>query len=138
MTSPVQVLLFSAKSGTLLQQYAIGMRKVSGFTLFAIKSHRVCSFSKNGTQDAKKQKAGLIPEYPAKKQGLTQPRQAPATTKTPRQLRRPRPLTEVMKYLNRLVGHPSVTPPKRNRKQRQRKRRLRTSRKHRLSKGKGN
>ena len=25
---------------------------------------RVCSFSKNGTQGAKKQKAGLIPEYP--------------------------------------------------------------------------
>jgi hypothetical protein len=61
-----QVLLFSGKSGTLLQQYAIGMRKVSGFALFAIKSHRVCSFSKNGTEDAKKQKAGLIPEHPAR------------------------------------------------------------------------
>ena len=59
-----QVLLFSGKSGTLLQQDAIGMRKVSGFALFAIKSHRVCSFSKNGTEGAKKQKAGLIPQYP--------------------------------------------------------------------------
>jgi len=56
--------LFSGKSGTLLQQYAIGMRKVSGFALFGLKSHRVSSFSKNGTEDAKKQKAGLIPEYP--------------------------------------------------------------------------
>ncbi len=37
-----QVLLFSGKSGTLLQQYVIGMRKVSGFPLFSIKSHRVC------------------------------------------------------------------------------------------------
>ena len=59
-----QVLLFSGKSGTLLRQYAIGMRKVSGFALFATKSDRVCSFSKNGTEDSKKQKAGLIPEYP--------------------------------------------------------------------------
>jgi hypothetical protein len=59
-----QVLLFLGKSGTLLQQCGIGMRKVSGFALFARKSHRLCSFSKNGTQGAKKQKAGLIPEYP--------------------------------------------------------------------------
>jgi hypothetical protein len=59
-----QVLLFSGKSGTLLQQYAIGMRKVSGFALFAIKSHRVCSFSKNDTEGSIRQKAGLIPEYP--------------------------------------------------------------------------
>ena len=59
-----QVLVFSGKSGTLLQQDEIGMRKVSGFALFAIKSHRVCSFSKNGTEGAKQQKAGLIPEYP--------------------------------------------------------------------------
>jgi hypothetical protein len=62
-----QVLLFLGKSGTLLQQCGIGMRKVSGFALFARKSHRLCSFSKNGTQGAKKQKAGLIPEYPVRR-----------------------------------------------------------------------
>jgi hypothetical protein len=60
-----QVLLFSGKSGTLLQQYAIGMRKVSGFALFATKSHRVSSFSKNDTEGARRQKTGLIPEYPS-------------------------------------------------------------------------
>jgi hypothetical protein len=38
--------------------------KSLGFVLFAIKSHRLCSFWENGTQGAKKQKAGLIPEYP--------------------------------------------------------------------------
>jgi hypothetical protein len=48
-----------------------GMRKVSGFALFAIKSHRVCSFSKNGTEGSIRQKAGLIPEYPS-----TDPRRA--------------------------------------------------------------
>ena len=41
------------------------MRKVSGFALFAIKRHRVCSFSKNGTEASIRQKAGIIPEYPA-------------------------------------------------------------------------
>jgi hypothetical protein len=56
--------LFGKKWDVTLQQCGIGMRKVSGFALFAIKSHRLCSFSKNGTQGAKKQKAGLIPEYP--------------------------------------------------------------------------
>jgi hypothetical protein len=34
--------------------------KSSGFALFAIKSHRVCSFSKNGTQGAKKQKDTML------------------------------------------------------------------------------
>ena len=62
-----QVFLFLGKSGTLLHQCGIGMRKVSGFALFAIKSHRLCSFSKNATQGAKKQKAGLIPEYPGQR-----------------------------------------------------------------------
>ncbi len=59
-----QVSLFSGKNGTLLQQYAIGMRKVSGFALFGIKSHRVCSFSKKCPEGPIREKAGLIPEYP--------------------------------------------------------------------------
>jgi hypothetical protein len=59
-----QVSLFSGKNGTLLQQYAIGMSKVSGFALFAIKSHRVYSFSKKCPEGPIREKAGLIPEYP--------------------------------------------------------------------------
>ena len=52
------------KKWDVIHQYAIGMRKVSGFALFAIKSHRVCSFSKNDTEGSIRQKTGLIPEYP--------------------------------------------------------------------------
>ncbi len=58
-----QVALFSGKHGTLLQQYAIGRRKVSGFVVFTIKSHRVRvrSFSK------------IVSGGPNKRKGRTHP-----------------------------------------------------------------
>jgi hypothetical protein len=58
-----QVSLFSGENGTLLQQYTIGMRKVSGFNVFAIKSHRVHTFSKKCPEGPTRENVGLIPEY---------------------------------------------------------------------------
>ena len=40
------------------------MRKVSGFSVFVIKSHRVYSFSKKCAEGPTREKAGRIPEYP--------------------------------------------------------------------------
>ena len=72
-----QVSLFSGKNGTLLQEYAIGMRKVSRFALFTIKSHRVCSFSKKCPEVPIREKAGLIPEYPGAEAGTMTMRTSP-------------------------------------------------------------
>jgi hypothetical protein len=56
-----QVLLFLGKSGTLLQQYGIGMRKVSGFALFAIKKSQGLLFFEKWHGGRKKTKGRTHP-----------------------------------------------------------------------------